>query len=89
MKKTILISAAAIVIMIGACKNSSKTNESTSTTDSTTMQNANTSQVFNLDTNKLASGATYYQCEMDPEVISDNPGNCPKCGMALSEMKKQ
>lgn len=24
-----------------------------------------------------------YVCPMDPEVVSDRPGNCPKCGMAL------
>lgn len=24
-----------------------------------------------------------YTCEMHPEVISDKPGKCPKCGMTL------
>src|SRR5438046_3103255 len=24
-----------------------------------------------------------YICPMDPEVLSDQPGPCPKCGMAL------
>ena len=24
-----------------------------------------------------------YTCPMDPEVISNKPGNCPKCGMEL------
>jgi Cu+-exporting ATPase len=28
-------------------------------------------------------GAVEYICPMDPEVRSDRPGNCPKCGMAL------
>ena len=27
--------------------------------------------------------ATKYTCTMHPEVISDKPGNCPKCGMKL------
>ncbi|HLW69123.1 MAG TPA: heavy metal translocating P-type ATPase [Candidatus Binataceae bacterium] len=27
-------------------------------------------------------GAEYF-CPMDPEVVSDRPGTCPKCGMAL------
>jgi Cu+-exporting ATPase len=26
---------------------------------------------------------TEYFCPMDPEVVSDRPGSCPKCGMAL------
>jgi FtsP/CotA-like multicopper oxidase with cupredoxin domain len=28
-------------------------------------------------------GATLYTCTMHPEVVSDTPGNCPKCGMKL------
>jgi membrane fusion protein, copper/silver efflux system len=27
--------------------------------------------------------ATVYTCPMHPEVTSDKPGNCPKCGMEL------
>jgi hypothetical protein len=27
--------------------------------------------------------ATLYTCPMHPEVISDKPGKCPKCGMTL------
>ena len=27
--------------------------------------------------------ATLYTCSMHPEVISDRPGRCPKCGMTL------
>src|SRR6478609_665772 len=26
-----------------------------------------------------------YSCPMHPEVISDKPGNCPKCGMKLEK----
>jgi P-type Cu+ transporter len=29
------------------------------------------------------SANTKYFCPMDPEVVSDKPGSCPKCGMAL------
>jgi hypothetical protein len=28
-----------------------------------------------------------YTCTMHPEVTSDKPGKCPKCGMALVEKK--
>ncbi len=24
-----------------------------------------------------------YSCPMHPEIVSDQPGNCPKCGMKL------
>jgi hypothetical protein len=30
-------------------------------------------------------GAADYTCPMHPEVVSDGPGRCPKCGMALVE----
>jgi hypothetical protein len=29
----------------------------------------------------------WYTCTMHPEVISDKPGKCPKCGMELVEKK--
>ena len=31
--------------------------------------------------------AKTYTCSMHPEVISDKPGKCPKCGMELIEKK--
>src|SRR6185436_2503464 len=31
----------------------------------------------------LRPPASVYFCPMDPEVVSDKPGACPKCGMAL------
>jgi P-type Cu+ transporter len=49
-------------------------------------------QKFNADPGKYlappapqapAAPATEYVCPMDPEVRSDHPGSCPKCGMAL------
>ena len=29
-----------------------------------------------------------YTCPMHPEVIKDEPGSCPKCGMGLVEEKE-
>lgn len=81
MKKAIILSVATIAFAFGACNSSSNKNEST--------ESNSTSQTFNLDTTKLKSGETFYQCEMDPEVISDKPGNCPKCGMELVKLEKK
>lgn len=30
--------------------------------------------------------SAFYTCPMDPDVISDKPGECPKCGMDLTPM---
>jgi Cu+-exporting ATPase len=32
---------------------------------------------------EAAPGAVEYYCPMDPDVVSDRPGSCPRCGMAL------
>ena len=37
------------------------------------------------ETKEVAS--VQYTCPMHSEVISDKPGDCPKCGMALVEKK--
>ncbi|MFS8045202.1 heavy metal translocating P-type ATPase [Rhizobium sp. BR 314] len=35
---------------------------------------------------KAVPKGTLYTCPMHPEVVSDHPGDCPKCGMALEPM---
>ena len=35
---------------------------------------------------KAPGNGTGYICPMHPEVLSDKPGNCPKCGMSLEPM---
>lgn len=33
--------------------------------------------------------AKKYTCTMDPEVVMDKPGKCPKCGMKLVAVKQK
>jgi Cu+-exporting ATPase len=35
---------------------------------------------------RKASPGTQYTCPMHPEIVRDEPGNCPICGMALEPM---
>jgi Cu(I)/Ag(I) efflux system membrane fusion protein len=46
------------------------------------------SQKNQEETKKDMSDSTKYTCPMHPEVISDKPGTCPKCGMDLKKVKK-
>ncbi len=38
------------------------------------------------DANAAGSSKKLYTCPMDPEIIQEGPGTCPKCGMALEPM---
>ncbi len=44
-----------------------------------------TDTTFNTKNNILAQ--VKYTCEMHPEVVSNKPGKCPKCGMELTKVK--
>lgn len=37
--------------------------------------------------NQSSGQAVKYTCSMHPEVVQDKQGNCPKCGMALTEKR--
>lgn len=88
MKQKILLACVALTIMLSACNSSSDHSAQKNNTDSLSTVGNTSVQTFNLDTTTLSSGASYYQCEMDPEVISDKPGSCSKCGMELTALKK-
>jgi RND family efflux transporter MFP subunit len=42
--------------------------------------------ISSSSTNSVAK--QFYTCPMHPEVISDHPGKCPKCGMELVPLEK-
>jgi len=44
-------------------------------------------QPVKKDTTQHTTPHKMYTCSMHPEVISDKPGKCPKCGMTLVEKK--
>ena len=39
--------------------------------------------IAEMDLGQHVEGPTVYSCPMHPEVTSDQPGKCPKCGMKL------
>lgn len=52
-------------------------------------QNAETTEITEqTGTNQEVAGATY-TCPMHPEVVSHEPGKCPKCGMNLEKATSQ
>jgi hypothetical protein len=75
MKKILILLTAAFSLGIIACNNSSKKSEEVS-------------QNFHLDTTKLKSGESFYQCEMHHEINSDKMGICPDCKMDLTKIIK-
>lgn len=77
MKKVIILKSIVIAVVLSSCGSKS-----------TTSDGATNASVQTLDTTKLAKGATFYQCPMDMEVLSDKPGSCSKCAMDLEKMEK-
>lgn len=43
----------------------------------------------NQPVKKTAPMQAIYTCPMHPDVSSDKPGKCPKCGMDLTRSKKE
>ena len=39
-----------------------------------------------MDFEEPEGGAAAYTCPMHPEVVSEEPGRCPSCGMKLMAM---
>ncbi len=74
--KMFLVAFGAALFSLSACNNNTapKTDEKSGMTTDTVSR-------------PLAAGEkVIYQCEMDPDVKSDKPGKCPKCGMDLQRV---
>lgn len=79
MKKiSIIYSVLFTGIVFAACSGSS-TNEQRKDAASLAMPATDSS-------GKMMSSVKY-TCKMHPQVISDTPGHCPKCGMEMVPMK--
>ena len=73
---------AATTLLLSSCDNKATTETTTTATAPET-----TTTTAPADSSAMAApgaiAATYYTCPMHPEVHSDQPGKCPKCGMNL------
>ena len=57
------------------------------TTDQGNQNSGSLSNQKTVTKNQNTEATKTYTCSMHPEVISDKPGKCPKCGMELIEKK--
>ncbi len=48
-----------------------------------------TEQKDSLAQTAKSNANVWYTCPMDPEIISEHPGECPKCGMDLVRMDRE
>ena len=53
----------------------------------TTTSYAQTSRAKMPESKSDTTAKYVYTCTMHPEVITDKPGKCPKCGMSLVKKK--
>lgn len=58
-----------------SCSDKKSTTETTTTPPTTAAASDSTAAPAGM--------ATKYTCTMHPEVVTDHPGKCPKCGMDL------
>lgn len=101
MKKTLVL---ALLLAACATQNAARVDEPASTPHATAhhedvleQDSFDAAAAVSVAEASKASGAheqpsgdtVVYTCPMDPEVVSDKPGNCPKCGMTLVVKKDE
>ena len=92
MKNILVALSLFAAIMVSGCNKSEKTTDNhestsetpTSETTSPTERPAHGEAGHNHETDH-GQVAAAYSCPMHPEVTSDKPGTCPKCGMDLEK----
>jgi hypothetical protein len=77
---TLGLALASLTFAAAGCSDKKSTTETTTTTTPAT---GSTMAADSATTKKPDAMATTYTCSIHPEVLSDKPGKCPKCGMEL------
>ena len=67
------------ILIMGGCNQGNKQSQNPTPTHRTDVATPASGAPAKSDSTKQA----VYTCPMDPEVVSDQPGKCPKCGMNL------
>lgn len=74
-----------IIFVLGACTNRHRNDHSQQSKQDRTEQNQDAHGEHNRAQDEAA---IKYTCSMHPQVVRDNPGQCPICGMDLVEIRK-
>jgi hypothetical protein len=74
------LALASLAFVATSCSDNKTTTAETTTAPAATTAVAADSTAAPAATNGVA---TAYTCPMHPEVVTDHPGKCPKCGMNL------
>ena len=82
-RTTLVLGAALAVASLGACASQPKPRPATLDPSNPAAPEAARLEVAAPATPREKPAATVYTCPMHPEVTSDKPGSCPKCGMEL------
>ncbi len=85
MERKIIISTivTSILFVFSSCMEVSHLAHSTEAQATNTMGTDETIQPYQDNQGSVQITSKVYTCPMHPEVISEQPGNCPKCGMEL------
>ncbi len=70
------LTLASLALFATGCSDNKSTTETTTTTPTATVAASDS-------TAAPAGVATQYTCPMHPEVVTSQPGQCPKCNMDL------
>ncbi|HEY5500198.1 MAG TPA: heavy metal-binding domain-containing protein [Bacteroidales bacterium] len=82
-KINILVIVISVFFCFTGCMGVSHLAHSTEGQAMNTMESNDTNQANQNSQGSVQNTSKVYTCPMHPEVLSDMPGKCPKCGMEL------